>query len=426
MSKLNIHHLARIEGHGNVSIEVKNSKVKEIRLDVVEPARLFESMIVGRRYDEAPLATSRVCGICSANHFVTNLLAVEDALDITVSERTRTMRQLLVHGSFLQNHATALYVFAAPDFVQLPSFFPLAETTPEVVQRALRLKKLGNDLCTLVGGRAVHPITPTVGGFTADVDADALHVMAQRLRDAAADAAATAEFFGELQTPRFDTTSDMLALYEAGTYAVTVGEIRALQAGWTRPIRDYPEVIEEQAVANSNAKQALVDDKPFLVGPLARVNISWDELLPSARVVASKVGLRPVHRNIFSAHICRAIELVDAVDRCAMLAEELAVSASGTTAGDSVAPEPFEVRAGTGYGATEAPRGTLYHSVTLDDRGTVTAADIVTPTSQNLASIAQELTAYAPTVVDYEPEDFKRAVEMLIRSYDPCLSCAVH
>ena len=420
MTELTINHIARIEGHGNIRIDVADGVVKDIVMDVIEPARLFESMIVGRRYDESALITSRICGICSPNHFITDLMAVEDALGIEVSEKTRKLRQLLVYGSFLQNHATALYIFAAPDFVGQPSIVPLAAEAPEIVARALRLKKLGNDLCTFIGGRPVHPITPTVGGFYEEPDPARLRHLSEVLAEAVADAAATVEWFGEIVSQHFDTKGEMLALHDDETYAITQGEIAALDGGWRKPISHYPQVIEEGFVAHSNAKHALVDGRPFMTGPLARVNISWDQLLPSARVVASKVGLRPVNRNIFTSHACRAIELVDACERCAVLAEELSQDAG------SVLPEPVTVRAGTGYGATEAPRGTLYHSITLDEQGIVTAADVITPTAQNLANIAVDLQQFAPQVLDRDEASFKNAIETLVRAYDPCLSCAVH
>ena len=420
MTKLNVHHVARIEGHGNVSIEVKGGVVKDIHMEVIEPTRVFEAMMRGRRYDETALISSRICGICSPNHFVTDLMATEDALGIKVSDRTAKLRQLFVHGSFLQNHATALYIFAAPDFVGLPSFVPLTESAPELVQRALGLKRLGNELCALIGGRPVHPITPTIGGFTDDVSSADLRHMSELLFEAVADAAATVELFGELVGLRFETAGEMVALHEEANYATVAGKIAALDAGWKKPVNQYQKIITEKVADDSNSKYSTIDGKPFLTGPLARVNISWDQLLPSARVVASKIGLRPVNRNIFSAHACRAIELVDAAERCAVLAEELSYDDG------SVKPKPFKVKAGKGYGASEAPRGTLYHSVTFDDEGIITAADVITPTAQNLANLAADLKEFAPTVVDKSEDDFKKAVEMLVRCYDPCLSCAVH
>jgi coenzyme F420-reducing hydrogenase alpha subunit len=244
--------------------------------------------------------------------------------------------------------------------------------------------------------------------------------MSDLLSEAVADAAATVELFGELASIRFDTQGEMLALSDAETYAITSGEIAALDGGWKKPVSAYPSTIVEEVVEHSNAKHSFVDGNPFLTGALARVNISWDQLLPSARVVASKVGLRPINRNIFSSHACRAIELVDAAERCAMLAEELA-GESGC-----VVPPQVEVKSGTGYGATEAPRGTLYHSITLDEEGIVTAGDVITPTAQNLANLAVDLKSYAPQVVDKGEDEFKTAVEMVVRAYDPCLSCAVH
>lgn len=420
MTKLSVHHVARIEGHGNISVEVEHGVVKDITMDVVEPARLFESMVVGRKFDEAPLITSRICGICSPNHTVTDILAVEDAMGITVSERTKKLRQLLVYGSYLQNHATHLYILAAPDFVGLPSVFPLAATAPEIVKRALGLKRLGNDLCTEVGGRPVHPITAVPGGFTDEPSLESFKHLGALLHEAVKEAAATVEFFGELSGPRFETQGEMVALFDPNTYAITTGDIHALKAGWTRPVREYQQIITEHVVAHSNSKHSMIDGKPFLTGPLSRVNISWDQLLPSARVVASKVGMRPTSANIFNAHICRAIELVDAAERCALLCEELARGE-----GDS-SVVAFDIRPGTGFGATEAPRGTLYHSITIDEQGLVSAGDVITPTAQNLANLEADMRAFAPTVVDLPEEKFILTIEQLVRAYDPCLSCAVH
>lgn len=420
MSTLTVEHVARIEGHGTITVDVEDGIVRDIRMDIIEPVRLFESMVVGRRFDEAPLITSRICGICSPNHAVTSIKSVEAALGIEVSERTKMLRQLMVYGSFLQNHATHLYLFAAPDFVGQPSVFPLAETHPEVVKRALKLKKLGNELTGVIGGRSVHPITAVVGGFTAEPEAHELDRLAQALHEVARDAADTVELFAGFDVPRFETAGEMLALVSPDTYAIYDGEVCALDAGWCRPVGDYHEFITETIVGHSNAKHSTVDGRTFLVGSLARVNLSWDRLMPSARVVASKAGLRPVTKNSFMNNVCQAIELVDAAERCALLCEAL------LEAGGSSAVEPFDIKAGTGTGATEAPRGTLYHSISLDDDGIVTAGNVITPTAQNLANLEADMRAFAPTVASLPAEEFTLKIEQLVRAYDPCLSCAVH
>ena len=420
MSTLTVEHVARIEGHGTISVDVENGVVTDIHMDVVEPARLFEAMVVGRRFDEAPLITSRICGICSPNHATTSIKALEAALGIEVSERTRMLRSLLLYGSYLQNHATHLYLFAAPDYVGQPSVFPLAETHPDIVMRALRLKKLGNELTTAVGGRPVHPITAVIGGFTAEPQASEIEALAARLHDAAADAAETAALFSSFVVPEFETAGEMLAMHRDDEYAIYDGDVCALDAGWCRPADEYHDFVTETVVSHSNAKHSTVDGRTFLVGALARVNLSWDQLLPNARVVASKSGLRAVSRNSFLNNLSQAVELVDAAERCALLCERILED------GGSSAPVSFRVKAGSGTAATEAPRGTLYHTLSLDDDGFITGGNVITPTAQNLANLEADMRQFAPTVAHLPEAEFILAIEQLVRAYDPCLSCAVH
>ena len=420
MSTLTVEHVARIEGHGTISVAVDGGVVGEIRMDVVEPARLFESMVVGRRFDEAPLITSRICGICSPNHALTSIKALEAALGVEVSERTRTLRKLLVYGSYLQNHATHLYLFAAPDYVGMPSVFPLAETHPEIVERALRIKKLGNELTSLLAGRSVHPVTPVVGGFTSEPDARSLEDIRRRLIDAAGDAAATVELFSAFEVPEFATAGEMLAMVDSEDYAIYEGDVSALDGGWRRPANEYRSYIREQVVEHSNAKHSTIDGRTFLVGALARVNLSWSQLTNRARASAMRAGFSPVSRNTFHNNLCQAVELVDAAERCARYVEEV------LTMGGTSAPVRYSVGAGMGSAATEAPRGTLYHSIAVDDDGIVTAGDVITPTAQNLANLEADMRAFAPTVVGLPEDRFVLALEQLVRAYDPCLSCSVH
>jgi len=420
MARLTIEHVARIEGHGNITVDVADGVVRDIRMDVVEPARFFESMVVGRRFDDAPLITSRICGICSPNHVLTSIKALEAALGVKVSDRTRLLRKLLVYGSYLQNHATHLYILAAPDYVGLPNVFPLADSHPEIVERALRLKKLGNDLTTLVGGRPVHPVTAVVGGFTSEPDAAALAVYRDLLLGVADDALATVELFASFPVPDFATAGEMLALTSDDDYAIYDGETAALDAGWRRPCGEYREFIGESVVGHSNAKHSTVGGRPFLVGSVARANINAGKLNEAGRAALAKSGLTLPTRNPFHMNVLQAVELADASARCAGYIERL------LDMGGSSTPEPFRIRAGEGGSATEAPRGTLYHSYGVDDDGIITRGDVITPTAQNLANIDADMRAFAPTIADRPEAEFTLLVEELVRSYDPCLSCAVH
>ena len=420
MTTLTVEHVARIEGHGTITVEVDGGVVGRITMDVVEPTRLFESMVVGRRFDEAPLITSRICGICSPNHAVTSLKALEAAMGIEVSERTKMLRTLLVHGSYLQNHATHLYVLAAPDYVGLPNFIPLAQSHPDVVRGALAIKKLGNDLTSMVGGRPVHPITAVVGGFTAEPAKADLEALATRLHAAAKDVADTVGLFATFDIPAFQTAGEMLALTAQGDYAVYDGEVCALDAGWCRPVAEYRDFVAEQVVGHSNAKHSMVDGRTFMVGALPRVNLSWEALMPTARLVAKNSGLRKGDKNTFHNNLCQAVELVDTAERMALLCEKLVED------GGSAKPVAFSIAAGSGSAATEAPRGTLYHSLCVDDDGFVTAGNVITPTAQNLANLEADMRAFAPTVAALPQEEFVLRIEQLVRAYDPCLSCAVH
>ncbi len=420
MTRLTVEHVARIEGHGNITVDVQGGVVRDVRMAIVEPARFFESMVVGRRFDEAPLITSRICGICSPNHVVTSIKAMEDVLGVDVSERTKLLRKLLVYGSYLQNHATHLYVLAAPDYVGLPSVFPLAATAPEIVARALRLKKLGNDLTTAVGGRQVHPVTAVIGGFSAEPDAATLSSLREELLAVADDAIKTVELFASFEIPAFETSGEMLALTAADDYAIYDGDAAALDAGWRRPAREYRSFITESVVGHSNAKHSTVDGRTFLVGSVARANINGSQLNEAGQRALAAAGIQLPTRNPFHMNVLQAVELADAAARCAGYIER------ALDEGGSSKPVAFRVRAGEGGSASEAPRGTLYHSYRVDDDGVIVAGDVITPTAQNLANLEADMRAFAPTIADENEDRFRILVEELVRAYDPCLSCSVH
>jgi sulfhydrogenase subunit alpha len=420
MSTLTVEHVARIEGHGTITVELDGGEVADVRMDVVEPARFFESVVVGRRYDEVSLISSRICGICSPNHTVTALKAVEDALGIEVSERTKALRKLLVYGSYLQNHATHLYVFAAPDFVGLPSVFPLAATHPDIVERALRIKKTGNEFTTLVGGRPVHPVTAVVGGFTSEPERRDLERYRDLILGLVDDAVETARLFQSFPVPDFSTEGDMVALVSDDDYAIYDGEIASLDSGVRTPVGEYADVIREGVVAHSNAKHSTVDGNTFMVGSLPRLDLSGSKLMPRAAETAAELGLSDVSKNVFLNNVAQVVELVDACERCAMIIESL------VELGGSSVPEPVLLREGTGVGATEAPRGTVYHRYSIDRSGMVVGGDIITPTAQNLGNLDADMRRFAPTILDKPQQEFLLGMEMLVRAYDPCLSCAVH
>ena len=414
-TRISVDHVARVEGHGDIRVVIEDGAVTTCEMAVVEPARLFESMVLGRSFEEVPYIASRVCGICSASHVVTDLRAIERVFGVGVTDRTEALRELLVYGSYLQNHATHLFVFAAPDFLGHKSVFPLADANPELLERALGLKALGNELCTLVGGRSIHPITAVVGGFTHEIDAGEYRRLAEAM-DAARDfALASVDLFRDFDTLDIQTEGDLLAMVAPGAYPVCTSDTaRFVEGGYEFSAQAVEDEIEEYAVGRDEMARAA----------LARVNASWDALCKDARYAAAKAGLRPPERNPFANNIAQAVELVDVLDRCAALCRRLAADEfSGASA-----PVPFTVRAGRGVGFTEAPRGALFHLLELNGEGRVTRASIMTPTAQNIANLEADMRQLAEKMVaaGFDGDMIRLEIEKLVRAYDPCLSCSVH
>lgn len=424
---INVDHVARVEGHGDIHLRIEGGEVTRCEMAVVEPARLFEAMVAGRSYREAAYVASRVCGICSASHVVTDLRATEAVFGIVPSDRTAALRELLIYGSFLQNHATHLFVFAAPDFLGRTSVFPLAETDPQLFEQALGLKSLGNELCCAVGGRSIHPITAVLGGFTHELERDDYLAFAEKLEAAQPFAVSCVDLFSGFSVPDLATDGDMLAMVRPGAYPVCDSDTaRFVRSGHEFDRRDIDDEIEEYAVAHSAAflARAKRTGEPYMTAALARLNASWDHLSKTARYAAAKAGLRPLELNPYMNNVAQAVEIVDALERCAALCRRLAADEfEGTSA-----PVPYEVRAGRGVGFTEAPRGCLFHELVLDEDGTVLEASIITPTAQNIANLEADMRKLAEAMVvqGADDDEIRLRIEELVRAYDPCLSCSVH
>jgi coenzyme F420-reducing hydrogenase alpha subunit len=422
---LNIDHLARIEGHGNIHVVIQDDAVKQVEMNVVEPARLFENMVVGHSYKDCSYIASRICGICSPSHCITDLKAVEDAFGVEVSARTKLIRELLVYGSYLQNHASHLFVFVVPDFIGQPSVFPLAQSNPELFAQALELKKLGNDLCTQVGGRSIHPITAVVGGFTREISAREYLEFAQRLEAMIPFAKQTIDLFSSFRITDIHTKSEMLAMVEKDYYPVQSSNTLALlDANITFDAHNFESYLEEYEVSHSGSFFTRVKEtgQPVFTSALSRLNASWDNLDQETKVASAKAGLRPAEKNPMKNNLAQAIEILDALIRCTKICRELAKFEG------SSAPVAFEVKPGIGVGMTEAPRGVVFHKLEFDEEGMVKHASIVTPTAQNLASLEQDTKRLVEVLVEtgLGEEHIRLEIAKLVRAYDPCLSCSVH
>ena len=424
---IDLDHIARIEGHGNVHVLINEGVLETVEMQVSEPARFFESMIAGRDYSEISYVASRICGICSASHVVTNLLAIERIFNVEVSARTKALRELLIYGSYLQNHATHLFVLAAPDYVEESSVFPLAQSSPELFNSALALKALGNELCTKIGGRSIHPITAVVGGFTHEITADQYLDLAKKMEEMLPFAQSSVDLFNSFPIPEIKTEGDMLAMVQDEYYPIESSRIaKLLLDDISFDADDIHKYIEEYSVPHSAALLARVraSKKPYMTSALARINASWKHLSSDAKVAAAKAGLRPPIYNPLRNNVAQAVELIDALERCIAITKNLAE----TIDTQSSKPVDYQVQAGRAVGYTEAPRGALFHDIELDEKGVVVHASIVTPTAQNVASLESDIRILANSLLEQGKDEktIKFEIEKLVRAYDPCLSCSVH
>ena len=417
---VNVHYVTRVEGHGNIVVNVANGKLEKCELQIVEAPRFFEAMLLGRRWDEASLITSRICGICAVGHATASVLATEAAMGIVNSEQTERLRLLNVMGETLQSHILHLYFLAAPDFLGVGSVVPLVESHTEVVLRALKLKKLANDMCGIISGRKVHPIAMTPGGFTRIPATEEIQEIRDRLVDAEADIQATVDLFASLTPPDFQRETEYEALWCEGEYALYRGTKIITTDGAEATTADYKNIIHEKVVDHSSSKHVSNKRSSLMVGALARLNNNYDQLHPKARKAAEKLGLKPINTNTFHNNTAQVIECAHAVHRGIEVCDELL--ASGLK---DEKPE-VEVKAGRGVGISEVPRGLLVHDYTYDDNGCITDANLVIPTGQNLANVEDDFRKFVPEILDKSQEEISHLLEMLVRAYDPCISCSVH
>jgi coenzyme F420-reducing hydrogenase alpha subunit len=420
--EVDVRHLTRVEGHGNIRISIKDGQVREARWQVVETPRFFEAMLVGKLYENAPYISGRICGICSIGHTLASIRAIENGFGITPSGQTARLRLLLKHMETLQSHILHIFFLAAPDFLGVGSVLPLTASHPEVVALALRLKMLANDLCDEVGGRRLHPTRTVVGGFTMLPDRFALEGFRQRLEAALADLAAGAELFTTFAIPDFQRQTEFVSLQgEEGTYPFIGGNLLSTD-GVCKPEQAYRAMTNEYMADYSTSKLSRLSRSSLAVGALARFNNNCAHLRPGAAALACELGLRPVNHNPFKNTVAQLVECVHVVEDAILLIDALLATEWQQPR------QPVQPRAGVGVAAVEVPRGILYHCLEFDGDGRIKKADCVIPTSQNHANIHDDIQALAAFCVEQGKADkeIELLAEMLVRAYDPCISCSVH
>jgi sulfhydrogenase subunit alpha len=416
---LRVSALARVEGEGAMHVLVDGGRVSDVRLQIYEPPRFFEAFLRGRGHTEPPDITARICGICPVAYQMSACLAIEDACGVTVPAPIAELRRLLYCGEWISSHALHIYLLHAPDFLGYPDVVQMARDHRTTVERGLALKKAGNAILDLIGGRAIHPINVRTGGFyRAPTRQQLTDLAARTLRPALDDALATVAWVSGFDVPDFTTDHELLALVDPSRYPIDRGSPMTSR-GLSFPVRAFEEhVIETQAEHSTALHAHLAGRGAYMTGPIARYTLNQAVLSPVAQQAASSAGLGAGCPNPFRSIVVRAVELVYAVQEALDLIDAYEP------------PEPpfvpVPARAGSGWGATEAPRGVLFHRYTLDPDGAVLAARIVPPTSQNQAAVEDDLRRYVQDRLDLDDERLTAQCEQAIRNYDPCISCATH
>ena len=418
---VDVHHLTRIEGHGGIKIRVRDGRVEQADWRVVETPRYFEVILKNKSHLIAPYLASRICGICSISHTLTSLRAIENAFGVEIPETAAKLRLLGCHGETLQSHTLHLLFLAAPDFLGVPSVLPLIKQRPELVELAARLKGLANRMCEVVAGRTTHPVSFQVGGVARMPAQDELLGLRLELRRSLDDLASVAELFSTFEIPDFSRETEFVSLGGTSDYPFIGGELVSSD-GVRRAENDYLAMTNEYTVEGSPSKLARLSRESYAVGALARFNNNSEHLVEEAARMAAEFGLSPCNHNPFMNNVAQLVECVHATHDAIRLIDELVDSPAGELKAE-VTP-----RAAEGVGAVEAPRGLLIHHYVFDEAGTIVKANCVVPTTQNNANIHHDLGCLVEQFAadNMSDERLELLCSMLVRAYDPCVSCSVH
>lgn len=418
---IKVNHVTRVEGHGNINVKIRDGKVEECQWEVTEAPRFFEAMVRGRKWNEVAHITSRICGICSIGHTLASVKATEAAMGVPVSAQTEKMRRILMHAESLQSHVLHLGYLVLPDLLGVPSVVPLASTHKEQVLVVVKLHRLANEMSDLIGGRTTHPQRPVVGGFTKWPTLKELETVKQKLEAVVPDVEAVAALIKSLadKLPQFTRETEFIGLKDSSEYAFLDGEIASTDGG-TWPVNQYKEVTNEFLVPQSTAKFTRHNRESYMVGALARLNLNYDQLTTNAKAAAEAFGLQPVNHNPFMNNIAQLVETVHCLEDAIRLIDE--VLDEGL-----VDEKPaVTVRAGRGSSAVEVPRGILFHEYEYNKDGECVWANCIIPTNQNHANIQKDFEALVPQITDRTEAEIELTLEMLVRAYDPCISCSTH
>ncbi len=412
--------LSRVEGEGALNITVTDGQIDHVELNIYEPPRFFEAFLRGRGIREVPDIVARICGICPVAYQMSGCHALEKALGIQITPEIRRMRRLLYCGEWIESHALHIYLLHAPDFLGYESGISLAKDHREAVEMGLRLKKIGNHLLEILGGRPIHPVNVAVGGFYGAPSKSALKALLPDLRWGLKAAVDTLHLVAGFNFPSLDLDYEMVSIRHPNEYPMNEGNVVSSK-GLDVPMEEYEKHFEERHVPQSTALHSVrvPAETPYLVGPLARVNLCFDHLSPTAQREAEKLKIEWPCQNNFKSIIARALELITAYEEAIAIVEDYNAELNPSLI-------PYHPKPGVGCHATEAPRGLIYHRYRVGEDGLIAEAKIVPPTSQNQPRIEQDLADYLPSILQHDDAEVTRRCEHLVRNYDPCISCSTH
>ncbi|MFH0952797.1 MAG: Ni/Fe hydrogenase subunit alpha [Verrucomicrobiota bacterium] len=419
---IHVHHVTRVEGHGNIVLRASDGKIEKLEWQVPEAPRFFEAMVRGRSFEDIQTIVSRICGICSVTHTFAAIKAIEDALGITVSEQTDKLRMLLHYSEQMESHSLHVGYLVAPDLLGQKSVVPLVASHPDVVKTVIRLHRIGNQWMEAIGGRMTHPVTVKPGGFASLPAESYLRELQKTLKGAIPDLKTVADVVLSLagKLPAFDRPTEYVALVDPGHYSFYHGRIGSTDTKETVPVQAFESVSNEYVSSQSTAKWCKWHRESYMCGALARFNLNADHLHPLAKETAKKLGLKKGCGNPYMNSVAQVVELVQVTEDSLRLIDEV------LTAGIKREVPKVQPKEGEGAGGVEAPRGILFHRYAFDKKGNCVKANCCIPTNQNHANIQKDFEALVPQIISKPQDDIRLALEMLVRAYDPCISCSTH
>jgi coenzyme F420-reducing hydrogenase alpha subunit len=413
-----VDYLARVEGEGAMYVKIIDNTVKHVRLQIYEPPRFFEAFLRRRKFSEAPDITARICGICPIAYQMSSVHAMEYAANVRVEGMLRLLRRLVYCGEWIESHALHIFLLHLPDFLGYSSAIDMAKEHKDLVKNGLSIKKLGNEIISIIGGRAVHPINLRVGGFYKVPSYEELEQLLDKLDNARDIMINIIGFLSKLEYPEFERDYEFVSLKHEDEYPLNEGRIIS-NKGLNIEVKDFEEHIIEEQVEYSNALHARIKERgSYFVGPMARYNLNYDKLYPLVKSISNEIGIGSYCNNPFKSILVRSLEILYAIEEANSLIKKYKVP-------DKPYIDVYPSNA-TGYGCTEAPRGILYHRYLIDENGIIKEAKIIPPTSQNQKVIEEDLYYFTQKHVSLPDEELIWKCEQSIRNYDPCISCATH